>query len=674
MIKVFVNNKAVLVPKNTSALEACESIGVAVPRFCYHERLNVAGNCRMCLVEIEKAPKPIASCAFPVAPNMRIFTDTPLVQKARENVLEFLLLNHPLDCPICDQGGECDLQEQTAVFGSDRSRYFYAKRGVEDKNCGPLIKTIMTRCIHCTRCVRFFQDIAGQEDFGTTLRGKETEIGTYIGKNLTSELSGNIIDLCPVGALTSKPYAFTARPWELKSVETIDVNDSVGSNIKLSFKETEVLRILPALNDTLNEEWISDKTRFSFDGLKINRVGQPYTAENNVLKKISWKNALKIFNKFFSTKNNKIIICGNNLDLETLELLKVTSEDLNIPIITENYLGNDSNCMVFSKSNSTFDDILESDLCLTVGTNVRFEAALLNVRLRKRIRRGNFVKASIGLTENLNYKNESLGNSVETLLSIVEGKHSFCKKLSKAKKPIVILGSSVKKRLDSTTIENLIKKLSKHCKIIDQNWLGINFLPTTSNSVGESFLGLSQNQKIDLSNIDLVYCVGLDFPEKLMMKFNESTIKIIQTPYANSVLKEADLILPSTAFTEKEGTFLNLESRVQKTTTALVGPNLARDDKNIIKAIWAVLEQKSVDYFKYRNIAEKRKFVLDFTENKNSFTKFLIINNKISKGKLIKTPFNNVISNFFRTNALSNNSLTMKKCSNIFQKNYSNFI
>jgi NADH-quinone oxidoreductase chain G len=674
MIKVFVNNKAVLVPKNTSALEACESIGVAVPRFCYHERLNVAGNCRMCLVEIEKAPKPIASCAFPVAPNMRIFTDTPLVQKARENVLEFLLLNHPLDCPICDQGGECDLQEQTAVFGSDRSRYFYAKRGVEDKNCGPLIKTIMTRCIHCTRCVRFFQDIAGQEDFGTTLRGKETEIGTYIGKNLTSELSGNIIDLCPVGALTSKPYAFTARSWELKSVETIDINDSIGSNIKLSFKETEVLRILPALNDTLNEEWISDKTRFSFDGLKISRIGQPYTAENNILKKVSWKNALIIFNELFSAKKNKIIICGNNLDLETLELLKITSETLNIPIITENYLSNDSSCMVFSKSNSTFDDILESDLCLTVGTNVRFEAALLNVRLRKRIRRGNFVKASIGLTENLNYQNESLGNSVETLLSIVEGKHSFCKKLSKAKKPIIILGSSIKKRLDSTTIENLIKKLSKHCKIIDQNWLGINFLPTTSNSVGESFLGLSQNQKIDLSNIDLAYFVGLDFPEKFITKFNESTIKIIQTPYANSVLKEADLILPSTAFTEKEGTFLNLEGRVQKTTTALVGPNLARDDKNIIKATWAILERTSGISFECENIAEKRKFVTDFTENKNSFTKFLIINNKISKGKLIKTHFNNVISNFFRTNALTNNSLTMKKCSKIFQKNYNNFI
>jgi NADH-quinone oxidoreductase chain G len=674
MIKVFVNNKAVLVPKNTSALEACESIGVAVPRFCYHERLNVAGNCRMCLVEIEKAPKPIASCAFPVAPNMRIFTDTPLVQKARENVLEFLLLNHPLDCPICDQGGECDLQEQTAVFGSDRSRYFYAKRGVEDKNCGPLIKTIMTRCIHCTRCVRFFQDIAGQEDFGTTLRGKETEIGTYIGKNLTSELSGNIIDLCPVGALTSKPYAFTARPWELKSVETIDINDSIGSNIKLSFKETEVLRILPALNDTLNEEWISDKTRFSFDGLKISRIGQPYAAENNILKKVSWKNALIIFNELFSAKKNKIIICGNNLDLEALELLKVASETLNIPIITENYLSNDSSCMVFSKSNSTFDDILESDLCLTVGTNVRFEAALLNVRLRKRTRRGNFVKASIGLTENLNYQNESLGNSVETLLSIVEGKHSFCKKLSKAKKPIIILGSSIKKRLDSTTIENLIKKLSKHCKIIDQNWLGINFLPTTSNSVGESFLGLSQNQKIDLSNIDLAYFVGLDFPEKFITKFNESTIKIIQTPYANSVLKEADLILPSTAFTEKEGTFLNLEGRVQKTTTALVGPNLARDDKNIIKAAWAILERTSAISFECENIAEKREFVTDFTENKNSFTKFLIINNKISKGKLIKTPFNNVISNFFRTNALTNNSLTMKKCSKIFQKNYNNFI
>ena len=288
MIKLTVDDKEIEVEEGCTVLQACEIAGVEIPRFCYHDRLSIAGNCRMCLVEIANAPKPIASCAYPVSKDMKIFTDTPLVQKARENVLEFLLINHPLDCPICDQGGECDLQEQTLSFGSDRSRFSFEKRGVEDKNCGPLVKTIMTRCIHCTRCVRFFQNVAGQEDFGTTARGKETEIGTYIGKVLSSELSGNIIDLCPVGALTSKPYAFSARPWELKSVDTVDVSDGVGSNIKVNFKETEIVRILPIVNDSVNEEWISDKTRFSFDGLKRLRVGDPFFKNKNSFEKISW--------------------------------------------------------------------------------------------------------------------------------------------------------------------------------------------------------------------------------------------------------------------------------------------------------------------------------------------------------------------------------------------------
>ena len=303
MIKIFINNQLVLVPANTSVLEACESVGIIIPRFCFHERLNVAGNCRMCLVEIEKSPKPIASCAFPVTQNMKIFTDSPLVHKARENVVEFLLLNHPLDCPICDQGGECDLQDQALIFGSDKTRFFFSKRAVEDKNCGPLIKTIMTRCIHCTRCVRFFQDIVGEEDFGTTLRGKETEIGTYIGKSLVSELSGNIIDLCPVGALTSKPYAFIARSWEIKNVETIDITDAVGSNIKVNFKEGEILRVMPSLNDAINEEWISDKARFFFDMLKTQRISQPFFKKADVFNKVSWLDSFsekkKIFTKFF---------------------------------------------------------------------------------------------------------------------------------------------------------------------------------------------------------------------------------------------------------------------------------------------------------------------------------------------------------------------------------------
>jgi NADH dehydrogenase/NADH:ubiquinone oxidoreductase subunit G len=532
----------------------------------------------------------------------------------------------------------------------------------------------MTRCIHCTRCVRFFQDIAGQEDFGTTLRGKETEIGTYIGKQLTSELSGNIIDLCPVGALTSKPYAFTARPWELKSIETIDISDSVGSNIKLSFKETEILRVLPALNDTLNEEWISDKTRFSFDGLKINRIGQPYASQNGSLKKISWKHALDNFNDAFSKNKNKVIVCGNNVDLETLELLKITSENCNIPIVTENFLNGNQNSITFSKSNATFDDILESDLCLTVGTNVRFEAALLNVRLRKRVRRGNFVKASIGLAENLNYQNESLGNSLKTLLSIVEGKHPFCKKIYKAKKPVIILGSSLKKRLDYETVENLITSLSKNCKIVDENWLGINFLPVTPNSVGEAFLGINQSQKVDFSKIKFAYCVGLDFPENILSKLDKDAFIAVQTPYASAALKSANLILPSTAFTEKEGTFLNLEGRAQKTKTALVGPNLARNDKNIVKAIWSSIEQGTSQYFRYRNNAENEKLIGDIAENKNAFTKNLLSRKALVQKRLFKTPLTNVISDFFITNAVSSNSLTMEKCSEMFKRNYTNFI
>jgi NADH-quinone oxidoreductase chain G len=576
---------------------------------------------------------------------MRIYTDTPLVHKARENVLEFLLINHPLDCPICDQGGECDLQEQTMVFGSDRSRFFYAKRGVEDKNCGPLVKTIMTRCIHCTRCVRFFQDIAGQEDFGTTLRGKETEIGTYIGKNLDSELSGNIIDLCPVGALTSKPYAFTARPWEIKAVETIDVHDSVGSNIKINFKETEILRVLPALNDSLNEEWISDKTRFSFDGLKIKRIGSPFikniskkdttTFKNIVfspkywkksLKKGIWREALNYFSRELkNVPSNKILfVCGNTVDLETLHVLKSISQILNILLISETFLNSNNNLMASVKSNTVFNDILDADLCLTIGTNVRFEASLLNVRLRKRIQRGGFTKASIGLCENLTYKNLSIGNSLKTLIDIAEGKHSFCQKLIKSKTPFLIIGSSLKKRLDAKSVSFLVANLSKHINICDEEWFGVNFLPLTANGAGKNFIGINTKNKINLSKKEFIYCVGLDSYDSV---YNNNFVKtpfiVAQTPYSDSFLQKTDLILPSTAFTEKEGTFLNMEGRAQKTSMALTGPNLARDDAKIIKALFNshLKEYKS---FKPAN----SKIFLNFSEAKNTFTKTLVLKKK----------------------------------------------
>jgi len=689
MIKIFVNNQPLFVPQNTSALEACESIGISVPRFCYHERLNVAGNCRMCLIEVEKVPKPVAACAFPVAPNMKIYTNTPLVQKARENVLEFLLLNHPLDCPICDQGGECDLQEQTLVFGADRSRFFYSKRSVEDKNCGPLIKTIMTRCIHCTRCVRFFQNIAGQEEFGTTLRGRETEIGTYIGKNLNSELSGNVIDLCPVGALTSKPYAFVARPWEIKSVETIDINDSVGSNIKINFKESEILRVLPTLNDNLNEEWISDKTRFSFDGLKIQRVGNIFIRNNfknvsNIFKTVKftsalhsnlrttmWREALNYFSHELKKypSNSVVFICGNNLDLETFWVLKKVSRMLNILLISENFSNDNVNLMSETKFNTTFEDILNSDLCLTVGTNPRFEASLLNVRIKKRAKKGNFVKGSVGLCENLTYDNISIGNSLKTLVSIAEGKHPFCKKLLKSKSPFIIIGSGIKKRLDAKFMNFLLIHLSKYTKIVDADWFGINFLPVSSNEVGKNFTGISSKNKLNLSKKKFIYCVGLDSYNSITnSSFENSSFIVTQTSFADSFLKRSNLILPSTAFVEKEGNFLNLEGRVQKTSVALLGPNLARNDDKIITALF----NKSLSGYKTPNFSKSGLF-LNINDNKKTFTKNLLLRRTFKYSKIFKTPFKAVLSNFFMSNAITQNSLIMAKCAAMFKKNYTNF-
>ena len=667
MIKVYINNKALFVRKNTSILEACEEIGILIPRFCYHERLNVAGNCRMCLVEVEKTPKPIASCAFPVVPEMRVYTDTPMVQKARENILEFLLINHPLDCPICDQGGECDLQEQSLNFGSDRSRFFYKKRGVQDKNVGPLIKTIMTRCIHCTRCVRFFQDVAGDINFGTTLRGQETEIGSYVKTTLNSELSGNVIDLCPVGALTSKPYAFMARPWEIGSTETIDVLDSVGSNIRVDTKETEVIRVVPLLNDTLNEEWISDKTRFSFDGLKLQRIGNPFFFQDSFLKLFSWQKALKKLQEV--QKNIKpsemTFVCGNNVDLETSQVLKKISQNKGISIVSERFLDVDNKLFSNVCFNTTFSDVLDSDLCLTFGTNVRFEASLLNVRLKKRSRAGNFIKGSVGLNENNTYFNVSIGNSVSTLIQIAEGKHPFCKKLSKAKTPIIIVGSSVKKRLDSSSVSSLINSLEKHINVINESWFGLNFLPLTSGETNSNFTGIQSSSNLKLNSKKFVFCVGLDSYDKVFKKTSQNSFVVAQTPYSDVLLKQSKLILPSTSFLEKEATFLNLEGRVQKTAISLKGPNLAREDSQILKTVFSSSLKK---------VKNDSYFFHDFEKNKKSFIKNLHVNVTKNSKKFFKSSFKSSLSNFFITNAITKNSVVMAKCFLIFKQNYNNFV
>jgi NADH dehydrogenase (ubiquinone) Fe-S protein 1 len=639
----------------------------------------------MCLVEIEKSPKPIASCAFPVSSNIKIFTESALVQKARENVLEFLLLNHPLDCPICDQGGECDLQEQTLAFGSDRNRFSFSKRGVQNKNCGPLIKTIMTRCIHCTRCVRFLQDIAGSGEFGITLRGKEAEIGTYIEKNLISELSGNIIDLCPVGALTSKPYAFSARPWEIKSIETIDILDSIGSNIKINFKETEILRVLPLSVDNINEDWISDKTRFFFDAIKIQRLGYCFQNIGGHFQKTSWKKILdlNIFSKIGLSQLQSqeiLFVCGNNLDLKVLVDLKNLAFLLGVKLIPENFSALDSNLMPNFKLNTIFNDILMSDACLTVGSNVRFEASLLNIRIKKRTQIGDFLKASIGLCENFTFLNNSLGHSSLTFMELAEGSHFFCKNIIRSKMPFLILGSTVKKRIDSSVNNLLLSVFCKNIAFITKNWFGLNFLSNTSSNFAENFLGFHSENKLRLDNKKLIYCISLEFYENLFSKISKTDNFITaQTPFADFMLKKVDLILPSTLFLEKDGFFINLEGYLQKTEKGLTGPSLSRDDSNILRILKEDL-LLSKTFLNSKNILQTsltktpNKFFLNILDNKKIFTKSLFTCSKKHLKKIYKTSFKLFLPNFFSSNIFTKFSITLSKCCAILVQNYSNFI
>ena len=452
MITIYINNIKLKVNKNLTVLQVCNNLKTEIPKFCFQENLQIAGNCRMCLVEIENSPKPVASCAMPVMNNMKIFTDTPLVQKARESVLEFLLINHPLDCPICDQASECDLQDQTLIFGSDRSRFFFKKRVVEDKYCGPFIKTIMTRCIHCTRCVSFANEICGIDNIGTTGRGNKTEINFYYPNIFNSEFSGNLIDLCPVGALTSKPFTFKARSWELKKREGVDILDGIGSNIKVDIFNNEIVRILPKTNFNINKEWISNKTRFFFDSLKYQRIKYPILKDkNSKFQKISWSKALNILNQKFNKvdSSNVQVIIGSLVELESLYLFKKNLNKLGISnILFEEYLNKNSlkinsditNNFLF---NSSLKSIENSDLCLIINSNIREEGSLLNIHLINRLKKGNFEIAYLGHNNNFTFPIKNLGLTNDVLINIFLGKHQFCKKIKKAKNPIIIFGESI---------------------------------------------------------------------------------------------------------------------------------------------------------------------------------------------------------------------------------------
>jgi NADH-quinone oxidoreductase subunit G len=491
MPTLTINGISIEVAPGTSIIQACEQLGIEVPRFCYHERLSVPANCRMCLVEQKGAPKPVASCAMPCGDKMEILTDSELVHNARKGVMEFLLINHPLDCPICDQGGECDLQDQALGYGFDRGRYTENKRAVNEKYLGPLIKTFMTRCIQCTRCVRFADEIAGMPEIGLLGRNERVEIGTYVEAAITSELSGNLVDVCPVGALTSKPYAFAARPWELKKVDSVDVFDAVGSNIRIDVRGPEVMRVLPRTNDDVNEEWIADKSRHAIDGLLRQRLDRPYIRRDGKLQPATWPEALAVIAaRVKGTDGSKIAaIAGDLADAEALVALKdlmgvLGSANLECRQDGGRFDPANRSGYLF---NSTIAGIDQADVFLIVGANPRWEAPIINARIRKRFLtlRENFKAAVIGANLDLTYPYEYLGAGPQTLAEVAEGKHAFAEVLKNAKNPMIILGSGAVARADGAAIQALAAKID----VAREGWNGFNFLHRAAGRVAALDLG-----------------------------------------------------------------------------------------------------------------------------------------------------------------------------------------
>ncbi|KAG2520262.1 hypothetical protein JM16_006817 [Phytophthora kernoviae] len=664
MIDIYINNIKLKVNKNLTVLQACNNFKIEIPKFCFQENLQIAGNCRMCLVEIENSPKPVASCAMPLMPNMKIFTDTPLVQKARESVLEFLLINHPLDCPICDQASECDLQDQTMIFGSDRSRFFFKKRGVEDKYCGPFIKTIMTRCIHCTRCVRFANEICGIDNLGTTGRGNKTEINFYYPKIFNSEFSGNLIDLCPVGALTSKPYTFKARSWELKKKDGVDILDSLGSNIKIDIFNNEIVRILPKTNFNINKEWISNKTRFFFDSLKYQRLKYPLLKdEENNFNKITWSEALNIINKkLITTDSSKIkSIIGDLIDLESLFLLKKNFNKLGISnIIYEKYLNNqeikiNSDLTSNFLFNNTLKSIEESDVCLIIGSDIRQEGSILNIHLINRLKKGNFKIAYIGNKIDFIYPIKHLGLTLNTLIKIITGKHFFCKHLKKAKNPIIIVGENIINQKNGFYLLSKLKNIS-----FLKN--SINFFNTQTTLINFFEITFSKSKHF-LNNSNIYYLFNTNLQNKL--KINKNDFVIYQGHHFTKDAQKSNLILPGLTFLEKNGMYINLEGFIQKNIQVLNLNTEQRKDsiiyRNIYKFILNKNQSKLIFFFKIKEILpyllkKKLKIINNFSFNK----KHLKINNNFLDLLIKNIYYKNILEQYSKILINSNKIIKNK--------------
>ena len=659
LINIKINSKEIQVDKNLTVMQACEIAGEEIPRFCYHDKLSIAGNCRMCLVEIEKAPKLVSSCTMPLMDGMSIITNSEKVKAGRKGVMEFLLINHPLDCPICDQGGECDLQDQAMYYGFDKSRYHENKRAVDNKNMGPLVNTIMTRCIHCTRCVRFATEVAGVPEIGMLGRGENAEITTYLEQSITSELSGNVIDLCPVGALTSKPYQFKARPWELKRTDSIDIFDAIGSNIRIDSRAQEILRVTPRANDLINEEWITDKVRFNYDGYYQQRIDQPYIRKNGKLEPVSWPDAIKSLKQKLK-QSKPLSVIGDQVDIETGYAVKKFMKNFgenNVECRTDNQaiIHNNIESIRF---NTPLTEIENADLIILGGTNPRIEAPIINHKIFKAY--NNFAEIfNIGENLDLNYPTHQIGNDLSNLNS-----EDLQKALKKSKNPLMIIGSGFLSNIQDVKTLKALFEFSYKNKIITEEKNNLNFLTPHASRIGNLLLGNTTNidcqplSSINKKDFDIILSFG---SEVIANSDFENLFKVYFGHHGDEGALKADIILPTPLYTEKYGTFVNIEGRPQEAKKCHNPIGQAKEE-------WAILKELSNQLslpFEIESFEDLRE---DLSKN---YPELLLWNNIISIQKS-EISSNNYqienckpiypISNFYMADVISKNSITMAKC------------
>ncbi|HUO21426.1 MAG TPA: NADH-quinone oxidoreductase subunit NuoG [Caulobacteraceae bacterium] len=669
MPKAKVNGVEVEFEPGMTVLQVAELAGEEIPRFCYHERLSIAGNCRMCLVEVKPGPpKPQASCALPAADNQEIFTNTPMVKKAREGVLEFLLINHPLDCPICDQGGECDLQDETLGYGRDDSRYHENKRAVEEKYMGPLVKTVMTRCIQCTRCVRYVAEIAGVPEIGMISRGEDAEITTYLEQAIHSEMTGNVVDLCPVGALTHKPWAFNYRPWELKKTETIDVMDAVGANIRVDARGAEVMRVLPRTNESINEEWIDDKTRYACDGLMRQRIDKPYVRQGGKLVEATWPEAFAaIAAKLKTASPERIgVIAGDLQDAESMKAAK----DLFTALGSANIdCRQDGSVLGYGPReswlfNTTIAGLEQADAVMLIGTNPRLEAPLVNARLRKAWLATGVRIGVIGDQADLNYGYHYVGAGMASLQAMFDGHDQIA-----AQKPVFIVGSGVLARPDGAAILSAIGAGADKFGLVKDGWNGFNVLHTAASRVGGLDMGfvpgpggLSAPQMVKKGALDVLFLLGAD---EIDLADSDAFTVYLGT-HGDAGAHKADVILPGAAYTEKAGLYVNMEGRVQMANRAVFPKGQAREDWAILRAlseqVGAKLPYDSLNALRAKLIADHPTFG-QVGYAPGSKPAALDLKALGAKGEIAGAAFTSPVSDFYQTNPIARASVTMAECS-----------